>query len=315
MSFSRIRQALRPRALSSGWMGVTSESSRLTAAIVQRRQSGKPRLCAMQTFDGELSAKALSAWSRQQGHRGMRTNFLLGQAEYQILPIEAPDVALQERASAARWRIKDMIEFPVDDACVECLLVPDAPGSARMPQALAVVSQRQTVAQWLKHLREQGSEPTAMDIPELAVRNLASLLPGSGTVALLHIGLSRTLLVMVWQGELCSSRRFDLHASQLLAASPETREQLIERLGLDVQRTADAFERQFQAAALSGLWVTEAHEALSISDELGRFVGLPVKPFQLHEHLDFDTDIPLLDPAQHIDYVMAIGAALREESP
>jgi MSHA biogenesis protein MshI len=157
-------------------------------------------------------------------------------------------------------------------------------------------------------------ELQAIDIPELAMRNLAALLPGDNTVALLHVGLARTLLVMVWKGELCNSRRFELNAQQLLSAGTMAREQLLERLGLDVQRTADAFERQFQAAALGGLWVTQEHPSLAVAEELERFVALRVKPFALKDHLDFDTQTTLLDPARGIDFVPAIGAALREEA-
>ena len=295
-------------------MGVTADASRFSAAIVQRRAGEKPRVSACQAFDGEQAFSALAAWRRKRGNRSLRTNLLLNPNDYQILPIEAPDVAAAERASATRWRIKDMIDFPAEDACVDCLLIPAAEGSVRARQALAVVTRRDIVAQWMALSRQARMELQAIDIPELAVRNLAALLPGDNTIALLHVGLARTTLVMVWKGELCNSRRFDLHAGQILSASPTAREQLLERLGLDVQRTADAFERQFQAAALAGLWVTQEHASLSLAEELERFVALRVKPFQMKDHLDFDSDMALLDPERGIDFVTAIGAALREEA-
>lgn len=310
---SRLIHTLRPHPAAPGWMGVTADASRLTAAIVQRRDDAKPRLGAFGTFDGEQAFEALTSWRRKHGSRSIRTNLLLNPSDYQVLPIEAPEVAPEERASAARWRVKDMIDFPPDEACVDCLLIPAAEGSVRARQALAVVSRRSTVSRWMQRSSEAGTALAAIDIPELAVRNLAALLPADNTCALLHVGLARTTLVIVWKGELCNSRRFDLHANQLLSASPPEREQLIERLGLDVQRTADAFERQFQAAAMGGLWVTEAHPSLSIAEELGRFVALQVKPYRIKDHLDFESDTPLIEPERNIDFVMAIGAALREE--
>jgi MSHA biogenesis protein MshI len=309
---SNLAHTIRPRPSAPSWMGVTTDSARISAAIVHRAGGTKPRLSAFESFDGEQAFEALTSWRRKHGSRSMRTNLLLSPGDYQILPIEAPEVAPPERALATRWRIKDMIDFPAEEACVDCVLIPAAEGSVRAQQALAVVSRRSTISSWMRRSDAAGTTLAAIDIPELAVRNLAALVPTETTCALLHMGLTRTTLVIVWKGELCNSRRFDLHAHQILAASPAEREQLIERLGLDVQRTADAFERQFQAAAMGGLWVTEEHASLSIAEELARFVALQVKPFRLREHLDFDSSAPLIEPERQIDFVMAIGAALRE---
>ncbi len=314
MSFRSILQSLQPRPAPPRWMGVSADATRVSAAIVQRRAGAKPRVSAFQAFDGEQALNALAAWRAKRGNRSLRTNLLLNPNDYQILPIEAPDVAPGERAAATRWRIKDMIDFAPEEACVDCLLIPAAEGSVRARQALAVVSKRDTVAQWMLRARQARVDLQAIDIPELAVRNLAALLPSDNTVALLHVGLARTTLVIVWKGELCNSRRFDLHANQILSASSAGREQLLERLGLDVQRTADAFERQFQAAAMGGLWVTQEHPSLSLVEEIERFVALRVKPFQLREHLDIESDAALFDAQAGIDFVTAIGAGLREEA-
>lgn len=311
----RILDRFQPRPAAPGWMGVTADAAQLSAAIVQRRPGARPRLTAFEAFEGDNGFEAMTAWRRRHGRRFMRANLLLNPNDYQILPIEAPDVPPEERAQAARWRVKDMIDFPAEEACVDCLLIPAAEGSVRARQALAVVSRRSVVARWMQRSGQGGMVLSAIDIPELAVRNLAALLPADNVCALLHVGLARTLLAIVWKGELCSSRRFDLQAGQLLGAGPAEREQLIERLGLDVQRTADAFERQFQAAAMGELWVTEEHPALSIAEELRRYVALQVRPYRLKEHLDFEADAPLVEPGRSVDFVMAVGAALREEPP
>ena len=313
MSLRSGLQSLRAGSAEPSWLGVTAGSTRLSAAIVQRAIDARPRVIALQTFDGERSMQALAGWRRKRGNRGLRTNLLLNPNDYQILPIEAPEVAAEERAAAARWRIKDMIDFPAEDACVDCLLIPAAGGSVRSRQALAVVTRRDTVSQWMTRSRQSHLDLHAIDIPELALRNLAALLPGDGTNALLHVGLDHTSLVLVWQGELCNSRRFDLGAKQILQANSAVREQLVERLGLDVQRTADAFERQFHAAAVGALWISQEKNSPLQAEELERFVALHVKAFRLAEHLELDTDSPLVDPERGIDFVTAIGAALRQE--
>jgi MSHA biogenesis protein MshI len=295
---------------------VASDAAGLSAAVVQRPRDGRPRVSQHQAFSGTKAMAALAVWQRKHGLLRQPTNLLLGPADdYHILPIQAPNTAPEERAGAARWLVKDMIDFPAEEASVDCLLVPDTPGSTRTPQALAVAVRRAAVAQWVQRADEVRLPLQSIDIPELALRNLAALPPGDGLRALLHTGLHRTTLVMVWQGELCSYRRFDLGLGQWLAADADGRAALIERLGLDLQRTADAFERQFQAAALTQTWVTQEHPELALADELAPHVSLSLRRLQLDDWLDMAaSDTPLLDPATGIDQLLAIGAALREDA-
>lgn len=295
------------------WLGVSTDPLGMAAAVVQRSPGERARVTDCQTFEGGEALAQLSGWSRRQ--RAARTNLLLGADEYQILPIEANELSPAERVAAARWQVKDMIEFAPEEASVACVRVPGGSAGARTSQALAVVARRSTVAAWMQRSQGAKLKLDAIDIPELALRNVAALAPGSAAGALLHIGLARTTLVMVWQGELCNYRRFDLKASQLHGAGTDERETLIERLGLEVQRTADAFERQFHAAALARLWVTQEHASLAVADDLTRHVALPVQALHLKEWLDIAPEGPLVDPDRGIDYVLAIGAALREEAP
>jgi len=297
-------------------IGVATDAAALSAAVVQRPSGGRPRVSQRQAFSGPKAMASLAAWQRRNGLLREPTNLLLGHGDdYQIMPIQAPNTLPEERAGAARWLIKDMIDFPAEDASVDCLLVPDSPGSTRTAQALAVVARRASVAQWVQRADEARLPLQSIDIPELALRNLAALPAGNGLRALLHTGLQRTTLVMVWQGELCSYRRFDLGLAQWLAADADGRSALIERLGLDLQRTADAFERQFQAAALTQTWVTQEHPGLALADELAQHVSLSLRRLQLDEWLDLgDGDGPLLDPELGIDHLVAIGAALREDA-
>lgn len=309
------------RASSSGTLGVQASDAGMTTAVVRRPPGEKPQLTDYHAFVGAQAMPALATWRRKNGHLGTSANLLLGLGDYQILPIDMPEMPDAELADAARWKVKDMIDFPAEQASVACVLVPSAdqgaPAAGRSRQALAVVTQRATVAQWMTRSRDAKLALQAIDIPELALRNVAALLPGTAACGLLHVGLTRTTLVMVWQGELCSFRRFDLTASQLLAANDDSRNALIERLALDLQRTSDAFERQFYAAALGPMRVIEEIEGLTLAPLLSQHFSSKVLPFHLREHLDFTgaPTHPLVDADQGIDFIPAIGAALRDEAP
>lgn len=310
---SMLASTLRPAA-APGCLGILADAGHASGAVVCRRSGAKPRLTAIHAASGNAPLATLARWQRHQGLRRANVNLLLDGSDYQILPLDVPDVQPEEVANAMRWRVKDMIDFPPEEASIGCLLVPTDADSSRTQQALVVVARRETIARWIARSRDANLDVQSIDVPELALRNLALLAAGDGACALLHVGLERTTLVIVWRGELCGMRRFDIRASQFLDAGPAGRDTLVERLGQDVQRSSDSFDRQFYSAALGRLWVTQEQAGLDLATPLARHITLQVRPLALREWLDIDTDAPLMDAAQGIDFLPAIGAALREEA-
>ena len=310
---SMLASTLRPAA-APGCLGVQADAGHASAAMVSRRPGGKPRLTALHAVSSDAALPAIARWQRQHGLKSARVNLLLDAGDYQILPVDVPEVAPAEIADAMRWRVKDMIDFAPEQASIGCLLLPNASDSSRTQQALVVVSNRDTIAQWMKRSRAASLELQSIDVPEIALRNLALLAAGDGACALLHVGLQRSSLVIVWRGELCSLRRFDIRLRQFLDADTDHFDSLVERLGQDVQRSSDAFDRQFYAAALGRLWVTQEQAGLDLATPLARHITLQVRPLVLREWLDIDADTPLMDAAQEIDFLPAIGAALREDA-
>ena len=74
---------------------------------------------------------------------------------------------------------------------------------------------------------------------------------------------------MAWRGELCSFRRFnDLNIAHFAAADLMTRQSLLERLALEMQRTADAFERQFYGTSIERVWVEQSVPELDLVQQL-----------------------------------------------
>ncbi len=47
--------------------------------------------------------------------RGRRANGVLAMSEYQLLMVDAPDVPAEELRSAVKWKIRDLINFHIDD--------------------------------------------------------------------------------------------------------------------------------------------------------------------------------------------------------
>ena len=295
------------------WVGVHAQAGGLAAAraatLVANR---RPRVLACHRVDTAQGLPALQQWWAGFGSRRVGASLLLRAHEYQILQIEAPAVEPAELRSAARWQIQDLIDFPADEAALDCLQLPAAPSSQAGAKLLAVVARQALVQQNVTQWRSAGLALNVIDIPEMALRNLAVLAGGTQACAFVHVGLDETHLILLWQEELCVSRQLALGGQQLRALDELARGAQLERLGLEIQRTVDAFGRQFSAAHLTQLWVSAVHDVEGVTRVLADQLSLQVQAYRLADWIDLEPDVKLEDPDQRVDYALAIGAALRE---
>ena len=169
---------LRRRELSSnGWTSIVFPPGRVEVARIRCRSGEKPAVLAWDSFaveGGELAALKRLRGARRVGQEPCTT--LLHQGQYQLLQTEAPAVAPEELREALRWRVKEMVDFPMDQAVVDVLGMPSLQaGSGRAPQVFVVAASHAQLTPRI-HLFQDAKLPlTAIDIPELAQRNVAAL--------------------------------------------------------------------------------------------------------------------------------------------
>lgn len=272
----------------------------------------RPRVQLSPVLRGDDPAARLWPWLRGFG-RQTATCVVLPARDYRIVPTAVPAVPEAERRQALRWQIRDQLDGPAEEAVVDGLLIPAAAAGAAAQRMYAVAAPADTVRGWMHAARTARVALRAIDIPETALRNLAVLVAGERAHALLHLGLRSARLVIVWQRELCALRQLEVSAATLAAAAtPEARGALVERIALEVQRTADAFARQFQGVRPEALWICAASADDALVPALTELLALPVRPFAAHEHLDLADGRDLYDAAEAVDYTLVVGAALRQ---
>jgi MSHA biogenesis protein MshI len=281
------------------------------ARCVPAAPGARPRVQLSPALRGDDPAARLWPWLRGFG-RQTATCLVLPARDYRIVPTEAPGVPAAERRQALRWQIRDQLDYPAEQAVVDGLSIPVATAGASAQRMYAVAAHADTVRGWMQAARTARVALRAIDIPETALRNLAVLAAGERAHALLHLGLRSARLVIVWQGELCALRQLDLSASALAAASADERAEQVERIALEVQRTADAFARQFQGVRPEALWICAASADDALVPALTELLALPVRPFAADEHLDLADGRGLYDAAAAVDYTLVVGAALRQ---
>jgi MSHA biogenesis protein MshI len=296
-----------------GWLTIAFISDGIAAASVRRVPAGRPavELCNFYPRGADSLEKIGRDLQASQHH----CLTVLGGGEYQMFAVDAPNVPAEELKTAVRWRLKDMLDFHIDDATIDVLDIPaDKNAAVRAGHSMFAVAARNSIIE-----QRQGRFAAAriglevIDIPEMAQRNISMMVEPAGRgVAMLSFGEDGGLLTVTFGGELYLSRRIDVTLAQLLDADHDRKHASFDKVTLEVQRSLDHFERQFHFIALTSL-VLAPSGASGLEEYLASHLDTPVSTMDLADVLDLDGMPQLADAAGQQRFFVALGASLRHE--
>jgi MSHA biogenesis protein MshI len=293
-----------------GWLAVQEREGVVRFCAI-RRGAGGPAV----TLFHEAPPGDLASLRRSLNITAYRALTVMNPGSYSLIQTEAPSVPRPEWRDAVRWRLKDLLDFPAETAIFDVADVPTeafAPG--RQQQCYVVAAPREQVSKCVAALEDARFDLQAVDIPEMAQRNLAALFEEENrAVAFLAFDDVGALLTVTFHGELYGSRRIDVAASQVLAADEFRRQQLLERVALETQRTLDAFDRQFSFMTVTRLILAAPPELEGVKEALANNLYIPVVPMDLASVLDLSAVPALQASAAQMRALPLIGAALRED--
>lgn len=305
------------RSFKPGWVACAPCGARARFACVEpvAADGAKPRVRWVHDEAWDDAARALRHARRAGAMARHRCVALLQRQQYQLLPMDAPeDMPREDWCAALRWRLKDMVEFPVESAAIDLLAVPADASSRRQQALIAVAAPADAVRPLVEAGEEAGVHWQALDIPETALRNLSALFAKPGRAhALLHFGDTHGTLVITAGGELLLSRQIDVTQAQIADGNEAMQQQAFDRAGLELQRTLDGFERVFTGTSLERLHVLPGPGADPFADYVRELLYVPVLVADPAEVLDLSGVPALAQPAAVAPYLLAIGAALRTE--
>jgi MSHA biogenesis protein MshI len=302
----------------AGWLSIVLGDEGIRAAHINRPSSGAPQVEWVANFPAIKSAgdKPLDRLAKEAHANRYTCTTLLAPSEYQLLSVEAPTVPAEELKTAIRWRLKDMLDFHVDDATIDVFDVPaDKDAPVRNHSMYAVAARNQIVQRRQALFEEAKIDLKAIDIPDLAQRNISVLLepPGRG-LAMLSFDESGGLLTVTYKGELYLARRIDVTLPQLAAAAGEQKSGLYDRITLELQRSLDHFDRQYHFITVAKLLLAPmGEESAPLSASLKENLYTPVDSLDLDTVLDLSKVPELKTSAMQQHYFFTLGAALRHE--
>lgn len=306
------------RRKSEGWISLRLERDGVQGACVRRDGATRPKVRQAAFYPlAKASLESVLERLAKDLHADRHDcTTLLGEDEYQLLLVDAPNVPPDELKTAIRWRLKDMLDFHVDDAAIDVLDVPPDPAAPARNHSMYVVAARnQLIAQRQALFGAARIPLSVIDVPEMAQRNISALLEPEGRgVALLSFGAEGGLLTVTHGGELYLSRRIDVRPEQLLEGEAGQQEACRDRIALELQRSLDHLDRQYHFITLAKLVLAPLAEAGSgLREYLAANLYLPVETLDLDTLFDFSAVAELRQPAQQQRYFLTLGAALRHE--
>ena len=299
----------RKRARSHALTGLHLTPKVMASASIEHQRGRKPRLvaaeCRALSGDRDLERLVQQAVSG----RGSRVNLVLADGQYELLLVEAPRVDPSELRAAVRWKVRNLIDFHIDDAVIDVF---DIPGQNNRPQGqammYAVAARSREVREHIDLLEDADLNLQVIDITEMALRNLASQLDEDVRgVAMLYLQENHGIITVTQQGSLYLSRRLETGTTQVLD-NPDT---AYDQIALEVQRSLDYYDSHFGQPSVAALRILPGfpgHQDLVQSLDDG--LNMQVDGYRPDDVVEADADAP----DEYLgEFLVALGGALRQE--
>jgi MSHA biogenesis protein MshI len=283
---------------------VVSTPAGCAIATVRRVSGGRHLLESCVSVDATPVEQrtTIAGWLAAAGHSRGALSGVLDGADYELLQVETPDVLPAELKAAVRWRLKDAIDFPLEDAVVDVFDIPEPARRTGSKMIYAIAARRQSIEHQVSVMKTAARRLDVIDIPELALRNLAALLPEAAAgLALLWVDEKSAQVLVIKQSTLYLARRVQFVGDSIGA---------VDAIALELQRSMDYFESHYDLAPLGHLIIGPRDDlAARLGQSLAKETSLRIQSIDLKAALEL---APGLDPSDRRS-LLAIGAALRDD--
>lgn len=293
----------------SGQIGVFRGPEGLAVAQIRASTTASKPTLTYCEFEPDQDADTLPRLARRLPNRRLPATTVLPSGGYHMLLVEAPQVPGDELLGAVRWRIKDLIDFHIDDAVIDVFQMPNQSRSGPDQMMYAVVAKTTDVRAEVTAAEAAGLNLDAIEIIELSLRNIAARLEEDARgIAFLYLAETSGVLLLVRQGVLYLTRHIETGVDSLREADG-LRSELVAGLALETRRSLDYFESHYEQQAITVLHTVGLSP--SDQDQMARELGVSVRNVELAALVESAAELD-----EHVQRLClpAIGAALRHDT-
>ncbi|HEY0906207.1 MAG TPA: hypothetical protein VGE17_03335 [Methylophilus sp.] len=302
--------------IKKGRLGLSYTDKHVSLVVVKPATGGKPKIEMAQV--AQVSMRNLSGMKSVISHAAIKSfpcNAVLNVEQYQIIQVDKPNMPDAEVKPALKWKIKELLDYQVENATVDGVDIPTDPANPnRLPFMFAVCAKNSQLAELSNGLLDAGVNLKSIDVHALVQRNVAALLEQDARVLVMVSMLERGCLVTFTAGgELYQTRLIELDRGFMMDLNGDLFNSNLDRLVLELQRSLDSFDRQFPYLTINRLLVAPDIGAERLVDVLKNSLYLPVESFSLADIVELPDDEEYISPEKQALLLPALGAALRME--
>ncbi|MEM7210189.1 MAG: hypothetical protein AAF434_20375 [Pseudomonadota bacterium] len=304
--------------------GISIEGQRLSVVVVSRANNQIGELVAASSYAlGESGSvdDALAAACNEHKLSKAACVYVMESNSYSLLQVESPNVAADETLAALRWKVKDLIDFHIDDATIDTYPMPASNRSGATGMMSVVVTKTSSIQERVDLMHKHEIEPTAIDINELALNNISRVTfkTDDKPSAVMYL-LPESMVIQIADGtEMFLSRSIESNTN-LAATEPANRdadawslvpeaESDFDLVSLEMQRSMDYYESHY------GRGPADEMRFFQQLDQNGAFIDfarqqLPFRltPGELEDHIE---GVDQIEHATLPFFLPALGGALR----
>ncbi|TVO75945.1 hypothetical protein [Sedimenticola selenatireducens] len=249
---------------------------------------------------------------KAQGLRGVPAVAVLSPGDYSLFQVEVPEVEHEELKSAIRWRIKDLLDFHIDDAVLDIFDLPVSQRRTGPRMMYVVVAKKSLIQTYIDQMQVMGFDIAAIDITELTLRNVLALSDKPDAFqALLYLPPRYGMIEIVQGDTLYLNRRIEINGSDLEEQGGFGLDEQLESLVLELQRSLDYHESQFGLGLIPDISIIAPESRRErLREFANESLAANVTLLDLNGKLD---GVESIDASILYRCLPAIGAALRSD--
>jgi MSHA biogenesis protein MshI len=252
-------------------------------------------------------AESLIADARQFNLIGQSCKLVLPPSQYQLLMMDALDVPEKDMAKALKWRLKGLMDYPLNDIVVDAFLVPPHGVAQQQKKAFVAVTLFSKLREKIAWFESAYIDVSEVSIAELAIKKICALMSfkHQSPIILINLEGKNGQLLVFFNDNLYLVRPLQLPANLSIDDS-----EYHQRTLLEIQRSIDYCLLTLKLPEPQAIVLSPGFEvAKSLVTYLQQEQS---KPLQLLDLNTLFSITPVMSAQEQQNMLYSVGGALSE---